>query len=396
MGFFDFFSSGPSMSYYDTIKLRSNQDLINNEYLAQPFDRYQALAADFNKSYQNQLYSAIPGLDTRLTKYGEITDSFQRGEIPADTRLNLQKDAAYLGLQGRGVGGGEMTNFDVLQNLGLTRLELQQQGQNYASSMLDMGRAMTPEGTGSQFRVDFGTMANRIDQEAYYNNNINNQNKQIQYYNSQKRSPFERLVSNTIGSIVSAPFNMVSSVLTAPFNAISGAANMFTGGLAGGLANQALGGLGLPGMDYGQMGGGGGRGLGGGGGGGGGGGQGFPMTTVPNPIMGQALMGPNQQNFLNTNAVPQSIAMTNPLMLGSNQQKFLTTAPTGASTMPVIVGGGSYGGYEQPGYSFNSYGGGIGRTNGGQLNMFDAYGDFLENSFNFGTQSRSNAGSAFR
>ena len=386
------------MSNYDTIKLRSNEDLINNEYLAQPFNRYQALAAEFNKSYQNQLYSAIPGLDTRLTKYGEITDSFQRGEIPADTRLNLQKDAAYLGLQGRGVGGGEMTNFDVLQNLGLTRLELQQQGQNYASSMLDMARTMTPEGTGSQFRVDFGTMANRIDQEAYYNNNINNQNKQIQYYNSQKRSPFERLVSNTIGSIVSAPFNMVSSVISAPFNAISGAANMFTGGLAGGLANQALGGLGLPGMNYGQMGGGGGGGGGGGtglGGGGGGGGQpqSFSMPqfqSMPYQMLGS---GPMMQS---ATAGMQPLGATNPLFLGANQQKFLTTAPTGASTMPVVIGGGASGGYEQPGYSFNSYGGGIGRTNGGQLNMFDAYGDFLENSFNFGTQSRSNAGSAFK
>lgn len=400
MGFFDFFSRGPMMQNYDEIRLRTNADLINSEYLAQPWNRYQALADEFNKSYQRQLYSAIPGLDSRLTKYGDITDSFQRGEVPADTRLNLQKDAAYLGLTGRGVGGGEMTNFDMLQNLGLTRLELQQQGQNYASSMLDMARAMTPEGTGSQFRVDFGTLANRIDQEAFYNNNIRNQNKQIAYYNAQKRSPFERLISNTIGSIVSAPFNMLSSVITAPFNAISGAANMFAGGLAGGLAQQGLGALGFGGQT--GLGGGGGFNpmsfMGGGGGmmpmNGGGGWQGFPTTPVPqfqSPVY-QALGGPNQQAFAATNVVPQEIGATNPLVLGANQQKFLTTAPTGASTMPVMVGGSTAPFYE-PGYSFNAFGGGIGR--GKPVNMFEAYGDFLGNAFTFGTQSRTNAGSAF-
>jgi len=397
MGFFDFFSRGPMMDYYDEIRLRSNADLINSEYLAQPWNRYQALADEFNKSYQRQLYGAIPGLESRLSKYGEITDSFQKGEISADARLGMQKDAAYLGLTGRGVGGGEMTNFDMLQNLGLSRVELQQQGQNYASSMLDMARAMTPEGTGSQFRVDFGTLANRIDQEAFYNNNIKNQNKQIQYYNAQKRSPFERLISNTIGSIVSAPFNMLSSVITAPFNAISGAANMFAGGLAGGLANQALGGLGMPKMDYGQMGGGGMMPM-AGGGGGGGGWQGFPTAPLPQyqSMPYQALGGPNQAAFAATNVVPQAIGTANPLLLGANQQKFLTTSPTGASTMPVMVGGGggSAAPFYDPGYSFNAFGGGgIGR--GKSFNMFDAYGDFLGNAFSFGTQSRTNAGSAF-
>jgi len=402
MGFFDFFSRGPMMQMYDEIRLRTNADLINSEYLAQPWNRYQALADEFNKAYQKQLYNAIPGLDSRLTKYGSITDSFQRGEVPGDTRLNLQKDAAYLGLAGRGVGGGEMTNFDVLQNLGLTRLELQQQGQNYASSMLDMARAMTPEGTGSQFRVDFGTLANRIDQEAFYNNNIRNQNKQIAYYNAQKRSPFERLISNTIGSIVSAPFNMLSSVVTAPFNAISGAANMFAGGLAGGLAQQGLGALGFGGQT--GLGGGGGfggfGGLGGGGGGGGGGGmgggwQGFPtqplaqFQSIPYQMLGS---GPMMQS---ATAGMQELGATNPLFLGANQQKFLTTAPTGASTMPVVMGGGTAPApFYDPGYSFNAFGGGgIGR--GKPMNMFEAYGDFLGNAFTFGTQSRTNAGSAF-
>lgn len=410
MGFFDFFNKPPAMPYYDAIRLRTNADLINSEYLGQPWQRYQDLAASFNKAYQKQLYDTIPGLEGSIGRYGQITESFQKGELPADTVYNLQKDAAFAGLSGRGTAGGEMTQFDLLQNLGLERLGLQQQGQNYTAQMLDMGRAMTPDGSGSQYRVDFGTLANRIDQEAFYNNNIANQNKQISFYNAQRKSPFENLVSNTIGSIVSAPFNMVSSVLTAPFNAISGAANMFAGGLAGGLAQQGLGALGFGGQT--GLGGGGGGGgfnpmsllsgmMGGGGMGGMGGGSSMssPMMSMPtfqNPVA-QSLMGPNQVAFANTNGMPTSVAMTNPTMIGSNQQRFLTTAPTGASTMPIMIGGG--GGYAPQfdgSFGFNPAlaGGFSAQRKGGLGSVFGDYFNFLGDTV-FGTSSRSNAGSAF-
>lgn len=400
MGFFDFFSRPPSRPLLQYIKLRTNADLIDSEYLAQPWSRYQTLAADFNKSYQRQLYDAIPGLQAGLSKYGDLTAQFQRGELPADTLYGMQKDAAYQGLSGRGVPGGEMSKFDLLQNLGLTRLELQQQGQNYAAQQLDFARAMTPEGTGSQFRVDFGTLANRIDQEAYYNNNIRNQNSQISWYNSQLRSPFERLVSNTIGSIVSAPFNMFSSLLTAPFNAIGGAANMFAGGLAGGLAQGGLDMLGFGG------GGGGGMGLGAGGGfnmfGGGGGGGGMNLSPFaygaplmdPAPVSNMAYQalgsGPMMQSVAN---MPSSVAASNPMLLGSNQQKFLTTAPTGASTMPVMVGGGqvSAAPFFEP--APMGYGGLGGRPKSsfGPDWMDYGFDGFYNQVFNTG--SRSNAGS---
>ena len=398
MGFFDFFSSPPSMPNYDTVQIRSNADLIDSEYLAQPWTRYQNLASQFNKAYQSNVYNAIPGLESSLGRYGQITESFQKGELPADTLYGLQKDAAYAGLSGRGTAGGEMTQFDLLQNLGLERLNLQQQGQNYTGQMLDFGRALTPEGSGSQYRVDFGTLANRIDQETYYNNNIRNQNKQIQYYNSQLKSPFENLISNTIGSIVSAPFNMLSSVVSAPFNAIGGAANMFAGGLAGGMAQQGLNSLGFGG------GGGGMTGLGGGGGGFGGGGGGgaspsqqmMSMPQFQNPAYQMLGSGPNMQAM---NAVPTSVSVSNPTMIAGNQQKYLTTAPTGASTMPVFAGyqqgGGGGGGYYDQGFSYG-YNGGLGggsRKSLGGGGAIGAYGDFLGNMF--GTSSRSLGGSLF-
>ena len=398
MGFFDFFSKPPSMPSYSPVQIRPNSDLINSEYLAQPWGRYQKLADDFNKAYQSNVYSAVPGLESNMGRFGEIAQSFQKGELPADTLYGLQKDAAYAGLSGRGTAAGEMTQFDLLQNLGLQRLNLQQQGQNYTSQMLDFGRALTPEGSGSQYRVDFGTLANRIDQETYYNNNINNQNKQIAYYNSQLKSPFENLVSNTIGSIVSAPFNMVSSVVTAPFNAISGAANMFAGGLAGGMAQQGLNALGMGGST--------GLGSAGGGYGGYGGGtsaapqQMMSMPQFQNPTYQMLGAGPNMQAMSNPNTVPTSVAASNPTMIAGNQQKYLTTAPTGASTMPVFVGGttggGGGGNYYDPGLSgYYGSGGGLGgsRKSPNIGNMFSAYGDFLGGMF--GTSSRSLAGSLF-
>ena len=399
MGFFDFFNRPSSMPSYSPVQIRSNADLIDSEYLGQPFSRYQKLAADFNKAYQTDVYNTIPGLESSLNRYGQITESFQKGELSADTLYGLQKDAAYAGLSGRGTSGGEMTQFDLLQNLGLERLNLQQQGQNYTGQMLDFGRALTPEGSGSQYRVDFGTLANRIDQETYYNNNINNQNKQIAYYNSQLRSPFEKLVSNTIGSIVSAPFNMVSSVLTAPFNAISGAANMFAGGLAGGVAQQGLNALGMGGSTgLGSAGGGGGYGY-------GGGTNAAPqqMMSMPqfqNPTFQMLGAGPNMQAMTNPNTVPTSVAASNPTMIAGNQQKYLTTAPTGASTMPVFVGtqggGGGGGNYYEPDFSgYYGSNGGLGgsRKSPNMGNMFGAYGDFLGGMF--GTGSRSLAGSVF-
>lgn len=384
------------MPNYDQVQIRSNTDLIDSEYLAQPFSRYQKLAADFNKAYQSNVYNAIPGLESSLGRYGQITESFQRGELPADTLYGLQKDAAYAGISGRGTAGGEMTQFDLLQNLGLERLNLQQQGQNYTGQMLDFGRALTPEGSGSQYRVDFGTLANRIDQETYYNNNIKNQNKQIQYYNSQLRSPFEKMVSNTIGSIVSAPFNMLSSVVTAPFNAISGAANMFAGGLAGGMAQQGLNSLGFGG----NGGGGGGTGLGGGGGGFGGGGGGpdpsqqiMSMPQFQNPAYQMLGSGQNMQAMSFQNSVGNS----NPTMIAQNQQKYLTTAPSGGSTMPVFAayqGGGGGGGYYDQGFSYG-FNGGLGgsRKSLGVGGAVGAYADFLGDML--GTSSRSLGGSLF-
>jgi hypothetical protein len=391
MGLFDFFSKPPSMPSYSPVQIRSNADLIDSEYLSQPFSRYQQLADDFNKAYQSGVYSAIPGLESSISRYGAITESFQKGELPADTLYGLQKDAAYAGLSGRGTSSGEMTQFDLLQNLGLERLNLQQQGQNYTGQMLDFGRALTPEGSGSQYRVDFGTLANRIDQETYYNNNINNQNKQIAFYNSQRKSPFENLVSNAIGSVISAPFNALSSVISAPFNAIGGAANMFAGGIAGGMAQQGLNALGMGGS----------TGLGSAGSGYGGGYGGAPqqmmsMPQLQNPTYQMLGAGPNMQAM---NTVPTSVAVSNPTMIAGNQQKYLTTAPTGASTMPVFAGSqgvGIGGNYYEPnfsGYYGSNMGLGGSRKSQNMGNLFSDYGDFLGGMF--GTGSRTNAGSVF-
>lgn len=393
MDLFGFFNKGPAMAYYDYIRLRSNADMINNEYLAQPWTRYQNLADSFNKAYQQQLYSAVPKLEAGLSRFGDIAESFQKGQLPADTVLGLQKDAAFAGLSGRGTARGEMTQFDLLQNLGLERLNLQQQGQNYNAQMLDFARAMSPEGSGSQYRVDFGTLANRIDQEAFYNNNISNQNKQIAFYNSSRKSPFENFVSNAIGSILMAPLTGLTSLVTAPFSAFSSALGGFAGGLGGGLAQQGLNAMGF----------------------GGGTGLGFnpypsqpvmpftPMNFAPqqmgvpayqNPVYQSLGAGPNMQAMANPNMVPTSVAAANPTMIAGSQQKFLTTAPTGASTMPIMMGGG--GATVDPYSAGYSYGAGIGgQKSFNPFNVFPAYADFLSNDLFNPAQSRSNAGSAF-
>lgn len=96
----------------------------------------QALANSTNTFNQaqllNMLRAAIPGYDSIVSKVGTNINSELSGELPPDVQANVQRSAAARSLGG-GYGGSGMQGNMTARDLGLTSLQLTQQGMDSAS-----------------------------------------------------------------------------------------------------------------------------------------------------------------------------------------------------------------------------------------------------------------------
>jgi hypothetical protein len=89
----------------------------------------------------------VPQWRTQRDTAGAINESMMKGEIPRDVANRLQRDAAFIGLQAGGYGGGANTRSVTARDLGLTSLDLQQRGMAGAERWTTMMAGLMPEQT---------------------------------------------------------------------------------------------------------------------------------------------------------------------------------------------------------------------------------------------------------
>jgi len=224
MGFFDFFSKGEEAPLVPELDLPSI-DRAFEEFLTQQdqFSDLESFTNDTNEIYRNQLNQVSPNLLENLELASETTNSMLKGEIPSDVAEQISRNSISRNLS-LGVGNSSFGRNLEARDFGLTSLDIMNQGFNRVGQEINFSKALTPD-TVSDLLFNPSQILQRMDQEAIVNHQVAGQNQMIEFANNQRRSPFDQLVSGTIGSVVSAPFNMVSN-----------AAN-----LAGQIPNMAMG-----------------------------------------------------------------------------------------------------------------------------------------------------------
>lgn len=90
-----------------------------------------------NAQLFGQYTSRMPGYSDIAAQSSENIGSLMKGEIPADVLYQIGQQSAERGV-GQGVGGSQFANSEYLRALGLTSLDLQQQGEKDFSGA--MGR----------------------------------------------------------------------------------------------------------------------------------------------------------------------------------------------------------------------------------------------------------------
>lgn len=240
----------PGISYQNLELPNANVGL--DQFLGQSnyIPQLANLTGSVNTAYQNQLYKTTPSLKGNLDQFGANTSSLLNGQIPQDVQEAIQRSSAQSGIAG-GTGGAQINKNLTARDFGLTSLNLINQGGSNLNAQVGQSQALNPMNVASTVFTP-QQLLGRQDQLEYYNNNIQNQtigqnagtnnqnilnryqnqvgNNQINYANSQLRSPFSQVVGNAIGSIFSAPFNAISSA----GNVIGNAPSTITGALLGG------------------------------------------------------------------------------------------------------------------------------------------------------------------
>jgi hypothetical protein len=116
----------------------------------------QQLASSTNAFNQSQLLtmlrSAIPGYDSIVSKVGGNISSELSGQLPQDVQDQIQRNAAAKSIGG-GYSGSGMQGSLTARDLGLTSLQLTQQGMDSASRWIT-----TQKGTAVPGQFDISSM----------------------------------------------------------------------------------------------------------------------------------------------------------------------------------------------------------------------------------------------
>lgn len=141
-----FLSDKPKVPKFERIDFEQEQaDAIAQNTAALP--GLSALADQTNRISTDQLNAALermlPGYGAMRNKVTENIGSYLRGEIPIDVQRGIERRAAEKGIS-TGTAGSQFDEFGELRNLGITSLELQQQGLNAAGRWLESIASRTP------------------------------------------------------------------------------------------------------------------------------------------------------------------------------------------------------------------------------------------------------------
>jgi hypothetical protein len=91
---------------------------------------------------QGLLNTALPGYQNIVNQMGTNTQQLLSGQVPTDVQQQIQRSAAFTSLMS-GAGGGAGTGATgaiTARDLGLTSLQLQQQGQTQGTNLLNLAR----------------------------------------------------------------------------------------------------------------------------------------------------------------------------------------------------------------------------------------------------------------
>lgn len=163
-----------------------------------------------NADVQRRIKGTYGNFDTDWAKAQETTSSFLRGEIPADVASSISRSAAARSMGGGfGFGSGMGRNLEA-RDLGLTSLDLLTTGFNRMGSQLGTARNLNPYDVGG-FAFTPQQLLARQDQETMTNLGITHQNQAIDFQNSQRRSWFDTLLTDTLKSTIETPFKLVQN-----------------------------------------------------------------------------------------------------------------------------------------------------------------------------------------
>ena len=191
----------------------------------------QQLASSVNKFNSDEilkmLRAAIPGYDNMVGKASGVIQSQLSGEVPQDVQNLIQSKAAARAVGG-GYGGSGLHGNLGLRDLGLTSLQMTQQGLNSASQWL---QTMKATATAPQFNV----ASMFIDPAT-----------QLNFALADRTEKFNRnWMKNQIDAMPSPTEQAAMGVLKNFDKLTWSAASSFTGGMMGGMG----GGMGGGGFD---------------------------------------------------------------------------------------------------------------------------------------------------
>lgn len=187
-----------------------------------------------NAAYQKGIFSLAPGLKGALSSLSNQASQLSQGLIPTDVADQVTRNRAFQNFSaGINPGGGQGQGLTA-RDLGLTSLNLINQGNQLAGSSLQMSQALTPNNLSvNQLLFTPGQLLSRADQQAQIDYGIQSQNQAIDFQNNQRKSPFTSLLQNTVASFVSKPFTQFQEMQNLEANApnmAAGAASSCCGG----------------------------------------------------------------------------------------------------------------------------------------------------------------------
>ncbi len=239
--FFNLFNSppqAPSLQQYTPPSLTStlSQFLGQGSQLPQ-LQQFATQANQLsNNAYQQSLYGSSPTLQGNLNQFGNNTQSLLQGQIPADVQAQIANSSAYQALRGGYGPSSGLANSNQARNLGLTSLQLQQQGAGNLQQQLGQTQQLNPSNVmSSQLFYSPQTVLSRADQSALINNQIANQNQQIGFQNQLTQaqgSPFQQFLNNSLGSLIQNGGNTLTNGFGSGFGQ-SGGGNSFWSGSSG-------------------------------------------------------------------------------------------------------------------------------------------------------------------
>lgn len=127
--------------------------------------RYAQIAGSLSRADQDirlaMLDRAAPTWRDERDQAAKVNASLLKGEVPPDVRQALARSGAATALQG-GFGGSGMSRNMGARDLGLTSLDLMQQGQGNSQSWQDlMYRIAVPQQTSASSMMEFGGLSGR-------------------------------------------------------------------------------------------------------------------------------------------------------------------------------------------------------------------------------------------